>query len=334
MQSGHQRLLVFFIAVGLPWISPSVARGASIVPGFTVTTYASVSTPERLSFDPSGVLYVGNGDNSRDGVRISRIDVGGGAATPFGPAIFDPDAVLVDAAGAISGVPGAVLVGGNSSTPSQGLITVIRPDQTSFNLFGPSPDFRNPSDMAFDRAGRLLFTDSGDGDATKRGVFVSGGANPSLLFLEPGGAVPDSLAVSDSNLIFTSSSDGVIRVHDAFGNLVDDAFASGLGGGAIIEFGRGAGFGTNLYALDGVAGTLLRFDGSGSATVVGTGFTQDVSDIAFGPDGALYVALRSEDLILRIASVPEPPALISGALGVAVMTVYGRRKKWGRSLLE
>src|SRR4051812_47701177 len=105
----------------LPWLVclgatlwPGGTKAAPIIPGFTVTTYANAPNPVRLSFDPSGVLYVGNSDNSLSGAFISRVGVGGSAVTPYGPAIFDPDAVLFDSTGVISGIPGAVLVGGSS----------------------------------------------------------------------------------------------------------------------------------------------------------------------------------------------------------------------------
>jgi hypothetical protein len=304
---------------------PARAAADPIVPGFLVATYASVPDPIRLSFDPSVIIYVGNGDNSPGGAPIYRVGLGGSSVNPYGSARFDPDAVLFDVAGVISGVPGAVLVGGNSRGTSQGLITAIRPDQTSFNLFGPTVDFRNPNDMVIDKIGRLLFTDNGDGAPTKQAVFVSTGGTPTALFVEAGGAIPDAIAIDAGNRIFTAGSDGVIRVHDASGVLVDGAFASGLGAYPAIGFGRGGAFGTDLYALDSVAGILLRFDDAGYSTVVGTGFDPDSTAMDFGPDQALYVSQRDHDRILRIAPVPEPSSAVSMTLGMLGLLTLGRR---------
>ena len=39
----------------------SVARAQPTVPGCTVTTYAILDSPMRLTVDPSGYLFVGNG---------------------------------------------------------------------------------------------------------------------------------------------------------------------------------------------------------------------------------------------------------------------------------
>jgi sugar lactone lactonase YvrE len=311
------------VAAGLA----GAATAAPVVPGFSVTTYATAPAPVRLTFDATGVMYVGNGSNSLAGAPISRVAVGGGVATPYGPAIFDPDAVLYDALGTVSGVPGTVLVGGASLAGSSAEITVIRPDQTAFSLFGTSTALRNPDDLAFDNSGRLLGTDNGDGEPSRRTVFASTGGAPSLLFLESGGATPGSLAVDASNRIFTSASDGTIRIHDAAGNLVDGAFASGLGSFPAIGFGLGGPFGLNLYGLDYVAGTLLRFDSAGGTTVVGSGFSPDSYEMAFGPDGALYVALFEQNTVLRIAAVPEPGSLLLMALGGAALLLRARVRR-------
>jgi hypothetical protein len=100
------------------------------VPGFTVSTYATVTDPVNLSFDPSGVLYVGrdnygSGGGYIDAVKIHRIGVGGSPVVEYGAsAIYDPDAVLFDAAGSLSGTPGSVLVSGQTP-PSADLARVM-----------------------------------------------------------------------------------------------------------------------------------------------------------------------------------------------------------------
>ena len=163
---------------------PNQAYGNPIVSGFTVTTYANVVDPIRLSFDPSGVLYVGrdntgSGGGSGDPVKIHRVGIGGSPVTEYGNnALDDPDAVLFDATGTISGTPGSVLVGGEPLPSGAGRISVIRPDQSIFTLFGPTTTFINPQDMEFDSIGRLLFTDINPASST---VFVSSGGFPGSL---------------------------------------------------------------------------------------------------------------------------------------------------------
>jgi len=60
---------------------------------------------------------------------------------------------------------------------------------------------------------------------------------------------------------------------------------------------------------------------SGTRTVVGSGFDGS-GDLAFGPDGALYVSSHDEDLIWRV--VPEPASLL--LLTVGGVLAVGRRR--------
>jgi len=268
-----------------------------VVPGCAVTTYASVGGPSRLSFDPSGVLYAGNARNI-GAVQIHRIGPGGVPVVAYGPALGDPDAVLFDAVGAISSLqPGSVLVGRNVST-SSGQIAVIKPNETAGTPLAISGTSPNPADMAFDGTGRLIVTDIGSGRVLVASV---GGAALSTLFTIP--SAPFGVAIdSANNRVFTSAVDGTIRIHNSAGTLVNGAFATGLGGTPILEFGKGGEFGTDLYVIDGT-GNLLRFDpSSGNATLMGTGFT--AADIAFGPDLAMYASDAPNSRILKIECNP------------------------------
>ncbi|MBI1926739.1 PEP-CTERM sorting domain-containing protein [Candidatus Poribacteria bacterium] len=319
-------LIMLVLASGMSLTTHTLA--APIVPGFTVTPYATVPVPAILSFDPSGVLYVGLDDNAPSGAKIRRVGVGGSPVVEYGASgRFDPDTVLFDAVGAISGTPGTVLVGGYTSDAfTSGLISMIRPDQSVANLFGPTATFFNPSDMTFDGTGRFLFTDS---DARKRSVFVSTGGFPSTLFTLPGTARPFAVAIDAANRIFTSADDGTLRIHDTAGNLVNGSFATGLGTIPGLAFGTGAAFGTDLYAIDFSSGNLLRFDMFGNATVFGQGFTSG-EDLAFGPDGALYVSERNTNRILRItpaAVIPEPGTLTLLGIGILGIIVLGWRRR-------
>jgi glucose/arabinose dehydrogenase len=70
-----------------------------------------------------------------------------------------------------------------------------------------------------------------------------------------------------------------------------------------IAFGQGAGgFGKFLYALSG--STLLRINGNGKATVIGSGFSVGPGSgtgFTFGPDHALYVSDYTNNRILRVS---------------------------------
>src|SRR5262249_2501508 len=143
--------------------------GLPSLPGFTVSVYAFVTDPVRLSFDPSGVLYVGrdnsgSGGTNTDSRKIHRVGPGGSPVGEYGAtALPDPDAVQFDASGAISGVPGSVLVGGEDPANSRSIISAIRPDQSIVTLFASphsTATFRNPQDFVIDRTGRMPFANA------------------------------------------------------------------------------------------------------------------------------------------------------------------------------
>ena len=294
---------------------PLAASAAPVVPGFNVTPYAAVAEQNRFTFDALGTLFIGNTNNAVSGAIVHRVGPGGSPVGGFGPAIFDPDSVLFDTAGVVSGVAGSVLVGGNA-------LTAIRPDETAVVLV--SAGLNNIADMVFDRTGRLLITDNGNGVASQRAVFALQGGTLSKLFVEAAGAAPDSISVDAANRIYTSRSDGVVSLHGADGSLINANFITGLGPFSGIDFGRGGAFGNNLYALDAVTGVLSRFDAAGVGTVIGSGFAPNSTEIAFGPDGALYVGDFDHNQVLRVAAVPEPGTVLLMLGGVGLLLANRR----------
>jgi parallel beta-helix repeat protein len=280
---------------------------SSLVPGFTVETYANLpGHPAMLSFDyTTGALYVGYDPGNG---RIWRVEPGGAAVVPYGQTdISDPDAVLFDASGLISDTPGAVLVGtSNHPSYTQGSVLAILPDESVVTIFDFTSDFINPGDMAFDSTGRLLFTDiSGE----KVMQTTSSSNTPAVLFTVSRN--PVGIAIDSQGRIYTGNSDGTICRHDADGALLDCPWVTGMQTGipGVVEgvplaFGPVCGvWGTDLYSIDRDQNFVRIHVDDGSIDIIGSGFPV-VADLAFGPDGALYASIYEENRILRI--VPEP----------------------------
>jgi len=271
------------------------------MPGFDIEVYATgFVRPGRMAFDSSGVMYLGSGWDWTAPEKLYRVGVGGTPVERYGDPIPDPDAVLFDAAGDVSGTPGSVLVGGGQD------VYAVRPDETVVKIFDTST--LNISDLKFDNAGRLLV-------ATNNTQTVYRGENGSLtpLFTSPSSL--DRIAVDVTGQIYTREGD-VITVRDSDGNMIDPEFASGLHAHTKLAFGLGGVWGTDLYVLDRYIGDgeLRRYQPNGDYTVVGTGCSTPAG-IAFGPDGALYFNDADNERILRITPVPEPSTLMLLCIG-------------------
>lgn len=295
------RLLALTAAIALP----CAAFGQPLVKNAATSIYAVVADPTRIAFAPDGTLFVGrdasgSGGGSGDAVKIHRVAPGGSPVTEFGNlAISDPDALIVDAVGAVSGTPGAVLVGGVHPGGTTGKIVRIAPDGTVTTLFGPDASILNPSHFIFDSAGRLLFTENNNGK-----VMVTTGGAPTNLFSLAGAMFIVEDAVG--RLVASSSSDTTLRLYSSNGALLNSNFASAKTASPLAR-GPGGIWGTDLYAVA-ANGDLIRVDLQGVATNrVGTGFG-NVSDLQFGPDGALYASEFSADRIYRVAQPAVPGA--------------------------
>ncbi|WP_169976904.1 PEP-CTERM sorting domain-containing protein [Tautonia rosea] len=310
---------------------------------FVVTEYARLPrTPTQLTFGSDGSLYAGS--SATDGADIGpswvyRIAPGGTSVTRFGnEQINDPDAVLFDAEGRISGVAGSVLVGGLApwnGVQNRGRLSAIRPNGT-INFIN-TLQFTNPHQMAFDSTGRMLLTDIGE----SRSVFAltrEPGSNlqiTRLIEFNSFGTSPTGLAIGPGDQIFTSHRDGVIRVHNADGTLVNNAFATLFDPSSVppqgqlrtLAFAPGGMFGTDLYT-QGLAGEIVRIDASGQTEIILSGLGP-IGGMTFGPDGALYLADPLNDRILRVTPtvIPEPSSLLLVGLGgLAVVGVQLRQR--------
>ena len=303
---------------------PAVGSNSSlpVMPGFVTTIYADVTDPMDLSFAPTGELYVGR-DNSGSGgtyidaVRIHAIAPRGVRVEEFGlSAVVDPDTVLFDVSGTVSGMPGSVLVGGVDSV-NGGSIWAIFPDQTTHLVAGPSFTLGNVTSMAFDNQGRVLFVNENTGT-----VVQLEGNSPRALFTFSAPGQLLYLRIDKQDRILLASKDGQIRAFDRQGRLLE-TLATGLGGFAPFALGPGGAWGTTLYAVNPVTGELLRYNEQGQATVVGSGF-KDCGFIEFGPDGNLYLSDFNHDRILRIAPNRQTLGLGPGEHPVTIAATDGR----------
>lgn len=296
-------LLLLASSVGISFAGIAAAQ---TVTGATVSLYASaVPGPIRLAFAADGTLYCGR-DSVYSGTAtpqfVTRIGAGGAPVTTFGASpTTDADALVVDASGSASGVPGSVLVGGIKTGNTVGAIRAIRPNGTVVELWSSS-QWVNPVEMKFDASGRLLFTDQ-----VSRGIWQSvGGAAPTLLCTLPGSATPYYLAIAPDQRIFVGDSVGRIRIYSPTGALLNGNFAS-LPSAAPIEFAPGLGFGNELYALGMTNGLLHRIADDGTVTAIGSGLGTQLADLAVGPDGNFYYSDfgAGQVRVLRPASVHE-----------------------------
>ncbi len=300
----------------------SYAMGVPAVDGYTVRIYASAPKAYKMAFDPSGVLYTGRGGDDPWGPHpIHRIGVGGGAAEPYGPSLWDPDAVAVDVHGAIADTAGSVLVGGqHNKIWYNDYLYAIRPDQSGTMIWPPGTTvMSNPQELEFDATGQTLVIL----DPTGQIRTSTGGATPTTLVSSVGGEAY-AMTVDSSGRIFVARADGVIRAYGPDGSWLDQDIATGLGLLHCLAFGKGGYWGNDLYTIGNES--LLRFNvGNGTSSVIGTGFDSLYRDIAFGPDGNMYISDYTAGQILQVV-VPEPLTMLGALLGVGSLGAYLRKR--------
>jgi WD40 repeat protein len=293
-------------AVGLAaaLLMADLARAQS-VPGFEVSTYGTAADPRLMGFRPDGTLIVGRDavcNGGASAVKVWSIAPGGGNAVEIGNAgTNDPDPVAVDVAGTMNGVPGSVLTAGLFPGGTSGHLSATRPNGTVDQLF-TSSTWINIVDLKFDSTNRLLFS-----AAESRSVWTSTGGTPAILFTLPNPIYPTYISLASDDRIFAVGTDNVVRIYSANGTELDANFVS-FSESVAIEIAPGGAFGTDLYAIGRTTGALWRVDAAGVKTQVGSGFggACGVQDIAFGPDGNLYVSVWSSDSILRVAPLGCP----------------------------
>jgi hypothetical protein len=275
----------------------------------TTSIYAVVKDPLALSFAADGTVFTGR-DNSgsgggyADAVKIHRIGPGGSPVTEFGSvAVSDPDALVVDQAGVVSGTPGAVLVGGVHNNGSTGKIVKIAPDGTVTTLFGPNATVWNPSDFTFAAPDRLLITEINNGK-----VLVTTGGAPVVLFSLANVHHIETDALD--RIVVNTSTDTQLRLYTSAGSVSNASFAT-IKAGSPLARGPGGAWGTDLYAIA-PNGDLIRIGLDGATNKAGGGFLMAsgsvMSDLEFGPDGALYASDFESDILYRFALPTVPGA--------------------------
>lgn len=301
---------------------------AQTVPGYTVSNYATVATADELTFAPDGTLFVGT-QVTAGATEVARVAPGGGAGAPYGPTFFDANSVLYDGSGAISGTPGSVLVGGQRVLGGPGGIFAILPDQSMVDL-GVLNTSYNPNSLAFDSAGRVLLAHDTTNPGINSQVGLWDGSSESVLVNLPANNATVWGDTSNGR-VYVGSTDGIVHVYD-------DATGADLAPGGLLTgltnvwtspltLGPGGAlWGNDLYVLDRGPGNLLRVDPfSGASSIIGTGFgniTDDIAgDVAFGPDGAMYVSFAHRGEVVRI--IPEPASL--ALFGLAALGLIRRR---------
>jgi hypothetical protein len=278
------------IALGLSVALAALASDAQAqtVSGFRVEPYATVSNPVRISIDTNNVLFAGrNPPASQSGATsIWRIERGGSPVAQS-PNFSDPDAVIVDSRGLISGVSGSVLVGGT-----------IGNGQFRIAAWGPDGATRNVLDyggidingFAFDPDGRLII-------AADAAVYRFDGSQVVGLFSPASRA--QSVAVDSGGNFYVALENGNLAVYGSMGQLINNRLANFNNAFQIIVTNEGQ-FGAGVFALD---SSLWRVQNDGTKISLGTGFVPG-SSMAFGPDGSLYVSEFATNRIMRIACKP------------------------------
>jgi len=300
----------------------SVMASAQTYTGKIVEFYADCIDPLSLSFNnANGDLFVGrdntgSGGGGGDDLKIHRVAYNSGIGIEYGDSpIHDPDGVLFDTNGTITGLAGSVMVFNGGPGP-QGRIDVIRPNQTVFNLV-TDVALGNPAAHVFEPGGNSLITTDQENGFVNR--VTAGGVVTTIATLSNGSAFGATIDPTNGD-IYVNGTDGIVRKFNSAGTLQNPNFLSGLNFNAHMFWGSGM-FGNQMIIKNG--GTIMTVDGSGNTTVVGTGW-DSIGAMTIGADGYLYVSEFNNDRIMRV--VPEPATMIALGAGLAAIAARRRRK--------
>jgi len=275
---------------------PAAADPVALLPYYEVTRYASeVTLCGDLSFAHDGECFASNADNSAPS-HVSRVPVGGGIASVFGPTVFDPDAVL-------AADDGGVYVGASSS------IHHISWDGSTISLLTSGGHLHNVTFLQHDGQGNLLASSLSNGSIVRvapdgtQSVAYETGLNEITTFAFDGHG---ELYVGEHGpRVYRYLAENTLELIVA----TDHAYASG-----IMFDERDRMFVTDLgglYAVDPglhTATLAVAFDRCEGATYFG---------------GSIYVSESLASEVWRVNVVPEPSSMV--LMGSALACVVTRR---------
>lgn len=244
--------------------------------------------PGNLLASSTGDLYAGNiyyTGQDGDIVPIFRVPPGGAICPNCGDPIPDPDAIALDALGAIT-TPGNIVVGSIS-----GLWSVSPTcDAVSMIVGNTHLLFENPQDMTFDGLGRLLFANSPANDVVAYdGLSFTSVIPPQVGF--------PRIAVDSLDLYVTVEGTNIVRKYDNFGTLVDGNFAQGT----VQEIVRWAGI-SGLAVTRG--DSLIHVELPSKVERLLLTNVSNMSGLAVDDQGFLYIAQANARRLLRVSPTP------------------------------
>ena len=250
-----------------------------ILPGYGVSLYAEdVTLTGDLSFEDGGECFAANGNNQVP-CQISLIPAGGGSASPFGPLVSDPDAVLVAEGG-------GVYVGGGNT------VYWMSRDGNTMTPLSTGGLLSNVSCLKYDPNGDLLASSLFNGTITR----IAPDGSQSLAYETD---LPEIVTFSfdrDGQLYVGTRQRAVLYRYVSDGVLdtvvvLDDADVHGI---VFDEFNR-------MYAVD--QGGLYAVDpGEGTATLA---VRLDQSGGLTFNEGAIYLSEGHNHEVWRVG-LPSP----------------------------
>jgi hypothetical protein len=298
------------------WGSPVASQSPSELVQDVV---APTRDPGQITFDPySSATFVGRTLNTTGDLILHRVDRTQGTAAPYGRPIHDPDGLAFDADGTFSGVPGTVLIGHHPRNLSVGQITAMLPDGQQTVLAGPAQGLANAGELKLEAGGTLL-------------VSVFPGGNQQLLRIAPGGTTTQVLSLGarfafdvtpQRTIVIHRRDSGAIEERSRTGQFIRQIGSLPSSNDPRIAASIGGPWTASVYAIDGP--DLVAIHASGN-TILANGFSNVIQnlgsgELAFGPDGALYVSAYRAGGVQQIErfAVSEQRGQPNGLNGVSL----------------
>jgi glycosidase len=266
-------------------------NGVAVPAGFVADRIArqGLAAPEGLLPAPwLGPAQMLVSDTGRD--RIFTLTPGGDSGHWLGDSRWvRPEGLARSGAGQLLVVDDSGVFGVDERRIAASLASGSGASQTGACAWGSAAfgDALYLGDPANDRIARLV--------GASLQTFAAGIAGSEGLAFGPGEAWGTELYSSDANLTSlgtpANGTGRIVRV-DAAGAQTTVASDALLLGATAIAFDTGGRFDGDLFAADIVGDRVLRITSTGSVSVFASGFNNLASSqcLAFGPDGALYVA--------------------------------------------